>query len=119
MFALIFAYTNDYIQKDKFIAAGAGLQFTFGLGGMSGPFLCSLFMGVFGENGFFIFLIIFHSIIGIFGIYRMQIRETVENPDSQFTAIPQTITPAGMELNPITEPIDEPKIDETNKNSVV
>ena len=50
----------------------------------------------------------------MFGIYRMNIRETVENPDSQFVAMPSTITPAGIELNPITEPIEEPqKIEQT------
>ena len=108
MFSLILAHTNDYITKDKFVAAGAGLQFTFGLGAMSGPFLCSIFMDLVGSNGFFVFLFIFHSLIGVFGIYRMRIRETVENPDSQFVAMPQTITPAGIELNPTTEPIDEP-----------
>ena len=109
MFSLILAHTNDYITKDKFVAAGAGLQFTFGLGAMSGPFLCSIFMDLVGSNGFFIFLFFFHSLIGLFGIYRMRIRETVDNPDSQFVAMPQTITPAGIELNPTTEPIDEPK----------
>jgi MFS family permease len=108
MFSLILAHTNDYITKDKFVAAGAGLQFTFGLGAMSGPFLCSIFMDLVGSNGFFVFLFIFHSLIGVFGIYRMRIRETVENPDSQFVAMPQTITPAGIELNPTTEPIEEP-----------
>ena len=30
------------------------------------------------------------------------------HPDSQFVAMPQTITPAGIELNPTTEPIEEP-----------
>ena len=108
MFSLILAHTNDYITKDKFVAAGAGLQFTFGLGAMSGPFLCSIFMDLAGSNGFFVFLFIFHSLIGVFGIYRMRVRETVENPDSQFVAMPQTITPAGIELNPTTEPIEEP-----------
>ncbi len=44
MFSLILAHTNDYISKDKFVAAGAGLQFAFGLGAMSGPFLCSIFI---------------------------------------------------------------------------
>ena len=39
----------------------------------------------------------------------MRVRETVENPDSQFVAMPSTITPAGIELNPTTEPIEEPK----------
>ena len=108
MFSLILAHTNDYISKEKFVAAGAGLQFAFGLGAMSGPFLCSIFMDVVGPNGYFIFLLLFHGIIGIFGIYRMRVRQTVENPDSQFVAMPQTITPAGIELNPTTEPIEEP-----------
>ena len=38
----------------------------------------------------------------------MKVRSTVDNPDSQFVAMPQTITPAGIELNPQTEPIQEP-----------
>ena len=118
MFAIIFAHTNDFIPKEKFVAAGAGLQFAFGLGAISGPFLCSLFMNVIGANGYFVFLIIFHSIIGIFGIHRMRIRQTEDNPDSQFTAMPQTITPAGMELNPSTENIEEPKIIEKNKDII-
>jgi MFS family permease len=114
MFSLILAHTNDYIPKEKFVAAGAGLQFVFGLGAMSGPFLCSIFMDLVGSNGFFIFLFFFHSIIGLFGIHRMRVRQTVDNPDSQFVAMPQTITPAGIELNPTTEPIEEP-IKEENK----
>jgi MFS family permease len=119
MFSLILAHTNDYIPKEKFVAAGAGLQFTFGLGAMSGPFLCSIFMNIVGSNGFFVFLFFFHAIIGIFGLYRMRVRESVDNPDSQFVAMPQTITPAGIELNPTTEPIEEPKkieIIEENNN---
>ncbi len=112
MFSLILAHTNDYISKDRFVAAGAGLQFAFGLGAMSGPFLCSIFMDIVGSNGFFIFLFFFHSIIGIYGIHRMKVRATVDNPDSQFVAMPQTITPAGIELNPTTEPIDEPLKDD-------
>ena len=114
MFSLICAHTNDYIPKEKFVAAGAGIQFTFGLGAMGGPFLCSIFMNIVGSNGFFVFLLFFHALIGAFGIYRMKIRQTVENPDSQFVAMPSTITPAGIELNPITEPIEEPKKLETN-----
>jgi hypothetical protein len=70
--------------------------------------------GLVGSNGFFIFLFFFHSIIGIFGIYRMKVRQTVDNPDSQFVAMPQTITPAGIELNPTTEPIEEPIKEEKN-----
>ena len=117
MFAIIFAHTNDFIPKEKFVAAGAGLQFAFGLGAISGPFLCSIFMNLIGSNGYFIFLIIFHSLIGIFAIHRMRIRDAENNPDSQFTAMPQTITPIGMELNPTTEPIEEPKKIETEEEN--
>jgi hypothetical protein len=46
----------------------------------------------------------------------MKIRATVDNPDSQFVAMPQTITPAGIELNPTTEPIDEPVKEEVKVN---
>ena len=120
MFALIFAHTNDFIAKEKFVAAGAGLQFTFGMGAISGPFLCSMFMDFIGENGYFIFLIIFHCLIGAYGVYRMKVREVVENPDSQFTPLPTTITPIGLELNPATEPIEDPiKPVETEETVIV
>ena len=115
MFSLILAHTNDYISKDKFVAAGAGLQFVFGLGAISGPFLCSIFMDIVGANGFFIFLFFFHGVIGLFGVYRMRVRQTIDNPDSLFVAMPQTITPAGIELNPTTEPIEEPSNKEDEK----
>ena len=115
MFALIFAHTNDFIPKEKFVSAGAGLQFVFGLGAMIGPFFCSLFMDIVGPNGFFIYLILFHILIGSFGIYRMRIREAVENPDSQFAPMPQTITPLGLELNPSTEHIEEPYSEKVKK----
>ena len=115
MFSLILAHTNDFITKDKFVAAGAGLQFVFGMGAMSGPFLCSLLMDFTGPNGFFVFHIFFHIVIGIFGIYRMKIRTSEDNPDSQFVPVPQTITPVGLELNPVTEPIEEPLKNDENK----
>ena len=115
MFSLILAHTNDYITKDKFVAAGASLQFAFGFGAMSGPFLCSIFMNLIGNNGFFIFIIIFHSMIGFFGIHRMKVRPSLDNPDSQFVPMPQTITPVGMELNPSTEHIDEPYTENVEK----
>ena len=75
---------------------------------MGGPFLCSIFMNLTNLNGFFIFLMFFHILIGIYGIYRSKVRPVVENPDSQFVAMPQSITPAGIELNPTTEPIEDP-----------
>ena len=115
LFSLNLAHTNDFVPREKFVAAGGGLQLIFGIGAISGPIICSLFMGWFGLNGFFIFLILIHGLIGIFGLYRMRVRETAENPDSTFTPMPATITPAGLELDPDSpETLDNPHVQQNN-----
>ena len=102
LYPLNLAHTNDFVPKEKFVAAGGGLQLIFGLGAIGGPIVCSIFMNKFGPNSFFIFLLIFHVIIGLFGIYRITRRVTKDNPDSTFTPLPKNITPLGMELDPTT-----------------
>ena len=102
MFTLNLAYVNDFIDKERFVAAGAGLQIIFGIGAMGGPILCSIFMDTLGPNGFFIYLAIFHILIGLFGMYRITKREYEDNPDSTFTPLPRNITPLGIELDPTT-----------------
>jgi len=102
LYPLNLAHTNDFVPKEKFVAAGGGLQLIFGLGAIGGPIVCSIFMNKFGPNSFFIFLLIFHVMIGLFGIYRITRRVTKDNPDSTFTPLPKNITPLGMELDPDT-----------------
>ena len=102
IFTLNLAYVNDFIQKEKFVAAGAGLQIIFGLGAMGGPILCSVFMKIYGVNGFFVYLALFHLIIGLFGMYRITKRSAEDNPQSTFTPLPRNITPLGIELDPTT-----------------
>ncbi len=115
LFSLNLAHTNDFVPKEKFVAAGGGLQLIFGIGAISGPIICSVFMDWFGLNGFFIFLILIHIFIGIFGIHRMRVRKTAENPDSTFTPMPATITPAGLELDPdAPETLDNPQAEQNN-----
>ena len=102
LFSLNLAHTNDFVPKEKFVAAGGGLQLIFGIGAIGGPIICALFMRWMGVNGFFIFLITFHIAIGFFALYRMNMRKTEDNPDSTFTPLPTTITPVGLELDPET-----------------
>ena len=102
LFTLNLAYVNDYIPKEKFVAAGGGLQIVFGLGAMAGPMICSFLMYLYGANGFFIHIIFFHIIIGLFGLYRITKRSYKENPQSTFTPLPRNITPLGIELDPTT-----------------
>ncbi len=102
LFSLNLALVNDYIPKEKFVAAGGGLNVIFGLGAMAGPFICSVLMNLYGPNGFFIHLIIFLLPIIFFGIYRMNVRKYKDNPESTFTPLPRDITPLGIELDPDT-----------------
>ena len=102
LFTLNLAYVNDYISKDKFVSAGGGMQIIFGMGAMTGPLLCSLAMYKFGTNGFFMHLLFFHLIIGMFGLYRITQRSYEDNPESVFTPLPRNITPLGIELDPTT-----------------
>ena len=39
----------------------------------------------------------------------------VDNPDSQFVAMPSSITPVGIELSPTAEHIDEPYSDKVKE----
>ncbi len=102
IFTLNLAYVNDFIAKEKFVAAGAGMQIIFGLGAMGGPIIASLLMYRYGANGFFVHLFIFHMIIGLFGMYRITRRNYEDNPESVFTPLPRNITPLGIELDPTT-----------------
>ncbi len=113
LFSLNLAYVNDFLPKEKFVSAGAGMQIIFGISAMIAPFVCSFFMKYFGPNGIFIFLFIFQTLIGVFGIYRMTRRSTEENPDNTFTPMPRNITPLGIELDPDTG------VDLTNKENKV
>ena len=102
LFSLNLALVNDQIPKEKFVAAGGGLNIIFGLGAMAGPIMCASFMKLLGPNGFFIHLILFLVLIIVFGIYRLNKRQYEENPESTFTPLPTSITPLGIELDPDT-----------------
>ena len=63
-------------------------------------------MSLIGANGF-LFIINRARNLGLFGLYRMAKRAKPVDLESQYTPLPRNITAAGMELNPVTDPIDE------------
>tara|TARA_Y100001949_G_C15950278_1_gene314380 strand:- start:944 stop:1141 length:198 start_codon:yes stop_codon:yes gene_type:complete len=64
-------------------------------------------MQVIGPSGFYIYLFFVHGALGLFGLYRMTQRSKPRDLESQYTPLPRNISPAGMEMNPVTEPTDE------------
>ena len=93
---------NDNISKDKFVAAGSGLNIIFGVGAMGGPIICSIAMQQFGPNGFFLYIILFLVLMVFFGHLRITQSPYEENPEVHFTPLPKDITPLGIELDPDT-----------------
>ena len=107
MYSLVVAHTNDFLQPNEIVAASSTVAKLVGLGSILGPILASNTMSLMGSNGFFVYLFIIHGILGLFGLYRMAKRTKSSNLESQYVPLPRNITPAGMELNPVTEPVKE------------
>jgi len=107
MYSLVVAHTNDFLQPDEIVSASSSINKLLGVGSIFGPIAVSSTMTVFGSNGFFAYLFVIHGSLGLFGIYRMAKRTKPSDLESQYVPLPRNITPAGMELTPVTEPIED------------
>jgi len=107
IYSLVVAHTNDFLQPDEFISASSVINKLLGMGSILGPIAVSSTMVIFGSNGFFIYLFIIHGSLGLFGLYRMAKRAKPADLESQYVPLSRNITPAGMELTPVTEPIED------------
>lgn len=91
LYALIIAYTNDYLERDDMAAASGGLLFVNGLGAVSGPLILGYMMDTFGPGGYWVFLAVMMLGIGGYALYRMTQRERVAD---EFESIPYAPIPA-------------------------
>ena len=107
MYSLAMAHINDFLQPNEIISASSTFNILIGIGAVLGPILASTTMSIIGVNGFFIYLLLVHGMLGLFGLYRMTKRTKSTDLDSQYMPLPRNITAAGMELNPIVEPKEE------------
>jgi len=107
MHSLVIAHTNDYLQPHEIVPASSTIFTLIGIGAICGPILTSIFMKALGADGFFVYLIIVHGLLGLFGLYRMGKRTKPSDIKSQYVPLPHNISPAGMELNPKVKPFDE------------
>jgi len=107
MYSLVIAHTNDYLQPHEIVPASSAIAILVGIGAICGPILSSTFMKALGADGFFVYIFIVHGLLGLFGLYRMAKRAKPSDVESQYVPLPRNISPAGMELNPKAEPLDE------------
>ena len=107
MYSLAIAHTNDFLQQNEIVAASSAFAKLLGIGSILGPLIVSGIMSVTGPNGYHIYLLFIHALLGLFGLYRITKRAIPAESESQYVSLPRNITPVGMELNPITEPIED------------
>jgi MFS family permease len=76
VYALLIAYTNDFLSREQMAAASAGLIFLNGFGAIFGPLITGWMMETVGPRGFFLFIGILYVVLAAYAVYRMSRRAT-------------------------------------------
>jgi len=99
LYALLIAYTNDFLEHEDMAAASGGLIFINGLGAISGPLLTGWLMGVVGAGGFFLFLGVLMAGLAAYAAYRMTQRAaTPIDETGSYTPVTPSASPVAVEL---------------------
>ncbi len=83
LYALLIAYTNDYLQVEDMAAASGGLLFINGLGAVLGPVITGWMLTVMGPEGFWAYLAFFMFILAAFVGWRMTQRPSVYSEEAE------------------------------------
>ncbi len=81
LYAIVIAYTNDWLDEDSIVSAAAALILTFSLGSAVASPLASFLMDRFGPGGLIAFIAAAMTALGLFAVARMFKREA---PDSDY-----------------------------------
>ncbi len=76
LYALLIAYTNDFLEHDDMAAASGGLVFANGLGAIAGPLIIGWLMGAVGPGGYFAFNALLMLSLALYAAWRMTQRDT-------------------------------------------
>ncbi|PTV97104.1 putative MFS family arabinose efflux permease [Rhodobacter aestuarii] len=90
LYALLLAYTNDYLEASDMAAASAGLLFVNGVGAITGPPVTGWLMESLGPEGFFLYVGLLMAGIALYALWRI-----VRAPDRQgeFTSAYAVVSP--------------------------
>jgi MFS family permease len=88
LYALLIAYTNDYLEPEDMAAASGGLVFVNGVGAIAGPPVIGVMMGAFGPAGFWLFLAGVLALVALYGVYRMTQRPSAYVEEDDYEAVP-------------------------------
>lgn len=98
LYALLVAYTNDYLDNSDMAAASGGLLFVNGVGAMMGPLVTGWLMERVGNGGFFLFTAILFAALAAYAGWRMTRRPALAPEDTgAFAVLSPTATPLAVE----------------------
>ncbi|TCP63288.1 putative MFS family arabinose efflux permease [Rhodovulum bhavnagarense] len=99
LYALLIAYTNDYLDREDMAAASGGMLFINGVGAIIGPILTGWMMGVIGPQGFFLFVSILMLSLAAYAAYRMTQRAAVPvDETAPYAPVLPTASPVAVEV---------------------
>jgi MFS family permease len=95
VYALLIAYTNDFLSREEMAAASAGLIFLNGFGAIFGPTATGLMMETFGPRGFFLFIGVLYVALAGYAAYRMT-RRAAPAVTGAFRGVTPTASPLAV-----------------------
>lgn len=100
LYALLIAYTNDYLEREDMAAASGGLLFINGIGAIAGPLTVGWMMGALGANGFWMFSSVLMFLVGIYAAYRMtrRSRADFDQEITTYAAVSSATSPVLVEV---------------------
>ncbi len=99
LYALIIAYTNDFLDIDDMPSASSGLMFVNGLGAITGPLVTGWAMGRFGPNGYFLYLASVLLVMVAYGLWRTTQRASIAVEDTaSYAPVLPSASPVAMDM---------------------
>lgn len=98
LYALLVAYTNDFLEHEQMAAAGGRLIFINGVGAIFGPLAVGAIMGAIGPSGYFIYLAVLMATLAVYAVYRMTVRPAPSSDETgSYAPVMATTSPVAME----------------------
>ncbi|SEM48124.1 Predicted arabinose efflux permease, MFS family [Loktanella fryxellensis] len=94
LYALLIAYTNDYLEKEDMAAASGALLFVNGVGAILGPITLGYMLDGMGPRGYWVFIAVLMLAVAVYGIWRMtrRSRADIASDQTSFASLPLTTT---------------------------
>lgn len=97
LYALLIAYTNDYLDYEDMSAASGGMIFIHGLGAIVGPIAVGVMIGIVGTVGFWVFMAVLMLGLAAYALWRMTRRQTPNREDyGAYVAVTPAVTSVAL-----------------------